>query len=70
MSGGSPVLVEGTEGHLYGMEVDVEAAKAELREISSRDEGQGASKFLRSVGLGAFAEQLDDLKLGECQAPR
>lgn len=64
VSGGRPVEVEGTDGQLFGMEVDVEAAKAELREISAKDEGQGASKFLKSIGLGAFAEQLDDLKLG------
>ena len=42
----------------------MEAAKAELREISAKDEGQGASNFLKNIGLGAFAEQLDDLKLG------
>ena len=65
VSGGMPVMVEGTDGQLFGMEVDVEAAKAELREISAKDEGQGASKFLKSIGLGAFAEQLDDLKLGK-----
>lgn len=57
-------MVEGTDGQLFGMEVDVEAAKAELREINAKDEGQGASKFLKSIGLGAFADQLDDLKLG------
>jgi len=58
------VLVDGTDGLLWGMEVDVEAAKAELREISSKDEGKGTSKFLSSIGLGSLAEQLDDLKLG------
>jgi hypothetical protein len=64
VSGGKPVLVEGTDGLLWGMEIDVEAAKAELREISSKDEGKGTSKFLSSIGLGILAEQLDDLKLG------
>ena len=48
VSGGLPVMVEGTDGQLFGMEVDVEAAKAELREINAKDEGQGASKFLKS----------------------
>ena len=65
VSGGKPVAVEGTDGQLWGMEVDVEAAKAELREISSRDEGKGVSDFLNGIGLGAFASQLDDLKLGK-----
>lgn len=57
-------MVEGTDGQLFGMEVDVEAAKAELREIASKDEGKGASDFLRNIGLGSFAEQLQDLRLG------
>ena len=64
VSGGKPVVVEGTDGMLWGMEVDVEAAKAELREIAKKDEGKGASKFLSSIGLGSLAEQLEDLKLG------
>ena len=64
VSGGSPVMVEGTDGQLYGMEVDVEAAKAELREIASKDQGKGGTDFLKNVGLGAFADQLQDLKLG------
>ena len=58
-------MVEGTDGQLFGMEVDVEAAKAELREIASRDQGKGATDFLKNVGLGAFADQLQDLKLGQ-----
>ena len=58
------MVVESTEGLLWGMEVDVEAAKAELREIAKKDEGKGASKFLSSIGLGSLAEQLEDLKLG------
>ena len=57
-------MVEGTDGQLYGMEVDVEAAKAELREIASRNQGKGATDFLRNIGLGAFSDQLADLKLG------
>jgi len=64
VSGGKPVMVEGTDGLLWGMEVDVEAAKLEVKEITSKDQGKGASKFLTSIGLGSLAEQLDDLKLG------
>lgn len=65
VSGGNPVPVDGTDDNLYGMEVEVEAAKAELREIAARDQGKNVSNFLNSIGLGAFAEQLDDLRLGE-----
>lgn len=63
-------MVEGTDGMLYGMEVDVEAAKAELREIASKDHGKGATDFLKNVGLGSFAEQLQDLKLGRAHLQR
>ena len=62
-------MVEGTDGQLFGMEVDVEAAKAELREISAKDQGSGVTKFLNSIGLGSFAEQLEDLRLGEHTSP-
>lgn len=56
--------VDGTDGQLYGMEVEVEAARAELREITARDQGKSVSSFLSSIGLGAFADQLEGLGLG------
>jgi arsenite-transporting ATPase len=69
VSGGSPVRVEGTDLPLWGMEVDVAAAAADVRAAAAASApGAGDSKvmsFMKSVGLGAFAEQLADLRLGE-----
>ncbi len=65
VSGGAPVLLQGTDLPLYGMEIDIEAAKQELRELASKDDGKQVSDFLGSVGLGGFADQLRDLQLGE-----
>ena len=65
MSGGAPVPVEGTDLPLWGMEVDVEQAKEELRSLGTADEG-GSSKvddFMRGVGLGSLQDQLKDLRL-------
>ena len=69
VSGGAPVAVEGTDLPLWGMEVDVGAAAADVRAAAaSSAPGAGDSKvmtFMKSVGLGAFADQLADLRLGE-----
>ena len=66
VSGGSPVLVEGTEGMLYGMEIDPEASKAEFAAFTSSEAGsKGVSDFMGSMGLGGVLSQLEDLKLGE-----
>lgn len=68
VSGGSPVAVEGVEWPLYGMEVDVEKAREEIKAMASATDGDGTSKaaaFMSSVGLGAFADQLKDLRLSE-----
>ena len=68
VSGGAPVAVEGTELPLWGMEIDVERAKAELKELgqAGTSAGGGGSKvddFMSGVGLGALQEQLKDLRL-------
>lgn len=65
VSGGAPVLLAGTDLPLWGMEIDVEAAKQELRALGSKDDGKQVTDFLNSVGLGGFGEQLRDLQLGE-----
>ena len=46
VSGGAPVAVEGTDLPLWGMEVDPEQAKDELRASMAKDDGAGA-KVLR-----------------------
>lgn len=40
MSGGLPVEVAGTGGRVYGLEIDLEQARQELRELSGQDEGR------------------------------
>jgi len=66
VSGGAPVLVEGTDGLLYGMEIDPEASKAEFAAFTSSESGsKGVSDFMGSMGLGGVLSQLEDLKLGE-----
>jgi len=42
VSGGKPVAVEGTDLPLWGMEVDPEQAKDELRASMAKDDGAGA----------------------------
>jgi len=68
VSGGAPVAVEGTELPLWGMEIDVERARAELREMgqagTSVGGGSKVDDFMSGVGLGALQEQLKDLRLG------
>ena len=66
VTGGTPVAVEGTDGMLYAMEVDPEQAKSEFAAFAKQtDMSSGAKDFMSSVGLGGFAEQIGDLKLGE-----
>ena len=61
VSGGKPVQVG--ESDLWGMEIDVAAAAEEIRNIGKADKGKGVDDFLSGVGLGAFADQLKDLRL-------
>lgn len=64
MSGGKPVTVQGTDLPLYGMEIDVAAAAAEIRSIGREGDGsKQVDDFLSGLGLGAVAEQLKDLRL-------
>ena len=61
VSSGKPVRVGDTD--LYGMEIDVAAAAEEIRSIGKADKGKSVDDVLGSFGLGAFAEQLKDLRL-------
>ncbi len=65
VGGGSPVLVEGTDGMLFGMEIDPEASKAEFAAFTASDGGKGVSDFMGQMGLGSVLAQIEDLKLGE-----
>ena len=63
VSGGKPVRVGDT--NLWGMEIDVAAAAEEIRSIGKADKGKGVEDVLGSFGLGAFADQLKDLRLSK-----
>ena len=63
VSGGKPVQV--ADSDLWGMEIDVAAAAEEIRNIGKADKGKGVDDFLSGVGLGAFADQLKDLRLSK-----
>ncbi|KAL3145706.1 ATPase arsa1 [Trebouxia sp. C0010 RCD-2024] len=63
VSGGKPVRVG--DSNLWGMEIDVAAAAEEIRNIGKADKGKGVEDVLGSFGLGAFADQLKDLRLSE-----
>ena len=66
VSSGVPVPVDGTDMMLYAMEVDPDQARAEFAAFAKEnDVGAGVKDFASSVGLGGFADQLGDLKLGE-----
>ena len=70
VDGGRPVRVDGmAAGQLYGLEVNPEDAKEELREFSgsdgAREMGAGVKDFMGSVGLGGVVDQIADLRLGE-----
>lgn len=65
VGGGAPVEVEGTDGFLWGMEIDPEASKAEFAAFTAKDGGKGVKDFMGSMGMGGILSQLEDLKLGE-----
>ena len=60
------MLVEGTEGYLYGLEIDPDASKADFQAFTASPAGaKGVQDFMGSMGLGSVLSQLEDLKLGE-----
>lgn len=65
VSGGAPVEVVGTEGRVWGMEIDLDAARNELRDLGGAKEGRKLDDLLGGLGLSGVASQLKDLQLGE-----
>ena len=65
VSGGVPVEVAGTAGRVWGMEIELEAAREELRDLAGKNEGRQLDDLLDGLGLGAVTQQLKDLRLGE-----
>ncbi|KZV47212.1 hypothetical protein F511_05263 [Dorcoceras hygrometricum] len=63
LTGGGLVQVQGMESSLYALEVNPERMREEYQSASH---GEGSVKhFMDSMGLGALAAQLGELKLGE-----
>lgn len=67
-AGGKPVLVENTNGCLYGMEIDTEAEVAQFKAtvkaaVSEQNKGVGAD-IAKRLGLGEFADLLDNAPPG------
>ncbi|GLI62585.1 hypothetical protein VaNZ11_005259 [Volvox africanus] len=68
LSGGEPVKVSSPLGGdlpLWGLQLDPDQAKAELRDVLADDGGKKLNEVLDSLGLGVVSEQLKDLQLGE-----
>ena len=65
VSGGEPVAVDGTDGRLWGLELDPDLAKEELKAFATGDGGKGIADFASQMGLGPILAQLSDLKLSE-----
>jgi arsenite-transporting ATPase len=64
-NGGEPVEIAGTDGYVWGLEIDIEAAKEDLRGLGREDDGKGFDDFLDGLGLGGVTDQLKKLRLGE-----
>lgn len=63
MGGGSPVAIESETLQLWGMEVNIEKARQDMKDaVSGAD---GLESMLGDVGLGMFNEQIKELRLGE-----
>lgn len=66
--GGEPVLVEGTNNNLYCMEIDTAKAVAEFKAIvkdfSSAESTGVGTDIARNLGLGEFADLLDNAPPG------
>ncbi len=62
---GEPVELAGTEGNVWGLEIDIDAAKEELRGLGKGDNGKEFDDFLDGLGLGGVTDQLKKLRLGE-----
>lgn len=65
LRGGSPVEIIGTESRVWGLEIDIDAAKEELKGLGRGESGKEFDDFLDGIGLGGVTEQLKSLKLGE-----
>ncbi len=69
VSGGRPKRLSGTDLPIWGMEIDPEAARDEMRAARAASGNSGDSQLknvLGPLGMGGLADQIGDLKLGAC----
>jgi arsenite/tail-anchored protein-transporting ATPase len=61
-----PVRVaSSSEMPLWGMEIELQQARQELRDLMAGGGADEFNSFLDNLGLGVVSEQLKDLNLGE-----
>ncbi|KAK9851904.1 hypothetical protein WJX84_008222 [Apatococcus fuscideae] len=68
VSGGRPKRLSSTDLPIWGMEIDPEAARDEMRAARASSGNTGDSQLkgvLGPLGMGGLADQIGDLKLGE-----
>lgn len=67
VSGGRPKRLSSTDLPIWGMEIDPEAARDEMRAARASSGNTGDSQLkgvLGPLGMGGLADQIGDLKLG------
>ncbi|WJX50194.1 ATPase get3b, variant 3 [Trifolium repens] len=65
LTGGKLVPVEGVSSPLYALEINPDKSMEEFRTAGQKLGGGGAKSLMQSMGLGAIADQLGELKLEE-----
>ncbi|KAJ9540479.1 hypothetical protein OSB04_026985 [Centaurea solstitialis] len=65
LTGGMLVPIQGPSSPLFGLEINPEKTREDLRSASEANGGAGVKDAINSMGLGMVADQLGDLKLGE-----
>ncbi|PNY04275.1 arsenical pump-driving ATPase-like protein [Trifolium pratense] len=65
LTGGKLVPVEGVSSPLYALEINPDKSMEEFRTAGQKLGGGGAKSLMQSMGLGAIAGQLGELKLEE-----
>ena len=69
VTGGQVVRLESPslppDSELCGLQVDIEGARRELKDLAAKGNTQAFEDALRGLGMGAIAEQIRDLQLGD-----
>ncbi|KAG9131806.1 hypothetical protein Leryth_009529 [Lithospermum erythrorhizon] len=65
LTGGTFVPVQGVDSPLFALEINPETTREEFRAASQNRSNSNMKDIMSSMGLGAIADQLGDLKLGE-----